>query len=278
MVLYGSLSYDVVWDKSDIDVILVTQETRLTSSCISLVEDGINIHTTLLTRSEFKKQLEGAVQGSFAHSMLMRGQLLYTRDESLEELWANRQGFGIRDREIRLLEVSIVPLMGLTKAQKWLVARKDPYYSFFWIMKCLDGLANIETILAGEIPGREVLWQALRINPTTFQPLYTDLIDSPKTLETVGTALERIESYLRDRTVLIFRPVLEYLSDSGGVRSAREIDAYFRKQIGVDFVSLVCEWLAEEGIIQQAATPARLTDKSRIDVEEVAYYYDGTRD
>jgi len=276
VVLYGSLSYDLVWDKSDIDLIIVTKETRLSFPNITMTESGISIHTSLFTRSEFKKQLEGTVQGSFTHSMLMKGQLLFTRDDSLEELWANRQGFGARDRAVQLLQASLPPLISLAKAQKWLVTRNDPYYSFFWIMKCLDGLAAIETTLAGEIPGREVLWQALRINPPFFQSLYNELIDSPKTPEVISAALTRIESYLRERATTIFAPILEYLAEAEGVRSAREIDSYFLKQRNVQFAFLACEWLASEGFLKMVATPARLTEKSRVDVEEVAYYYDGS--
>lgn len=275
VVLYGSLAYDAVWEKSDIDLMIVTQETRLLFPCITLTESGVNIHATLITRSEFKKQLGGAVQGSFTHSMLMKGRLVFTRDESLEELWENRQSFGAKDRETHLLQISIPPLMCLAKAQKWLLVRNDPCYSFFWIMKCLDGLADIETTLAGEIPGREALLQAVRINPSFFNALYTELIDAPKTPQIIGDALKRIEEYLRERAVKIFAPLLEYLADSGSVRSAREIDHYFQKQRNVEFAYLACEWLAEEGYIKMASASARLTEKSRVDVEEVAYYYDG---
>jgi predicted nucleotidyltransferase len=277
VVLAGSLSYDVVWEKSDIDLMIVTQETKLKQGSMTLTEDGLIIHATLIPRVDFKRMLEGAVQSSFIHSMLMKGQLLYTRDETLENLWAAREQFGARDREIRLLQAATLLTMTLTKAQKWFHVKNDPLYSSYWILKGLDNLAVIETVLAGEITGREVVWQALRHNPEFFQAVYTDLLDGPKTHETVGAALARIETYLKERMPVICRPLLDYLAETDGVRSAREIDHHFHNQMNVEFAALLCEWLAAEGFIQQVAAPARLTDRSRIDVEEVAYYYDAGR-
>jgi len=37
-------------------------------------------------------------------------------------------------------------------------------------------------------------------------------------------------------------------------------------------VDIACEWLAEEGLIQRVSNPLRLTDKSKIEVDEAAYY------
>src|SRR5579862_2976064 len=169
VVLAGSLSYDVVWEKSDIDLMIITQETRLKQDGLTLVENGISIHVNLIPRVEFKRLLEGAIQSSFIHSMLMKGKLLYTRDDTLESLWAAREHFGVRDREIRLLQAMAPLTLSVAKAQKWLYVKKDPLYSSYWILKCLDSLAMIETVMAGEITGREVVWQALRHNPKFFQ-------------------------------------------------------------------------------------------------------------
>jgi predicted nucleotidyltransferase len=275
VVLFGSLSNDVVWDKSDIDLFVITQESKSRTDCLTLVEEGITVHANLLPRSEFKRLLEGSVQSTFLHSAVMKGQLLYTRDESLETLWANREQFGARDREIRLLQAVVSLTLFFTKARKWLNVKNDPHYSAFWILKCLDHLAAIETVMAGEITGREVLWQAMGHNPTFFKAVYLDLLDGPKTTEAVGAVLTQIDSYLRERTPILFRPLLDYLAEVDGARSAREIEHHFHNQMNVEHASLLCEWLADEGIVQKIAVPARMTEKSRVDVEEAAYYYNG---
>src|SRR5438034_8935689 len=81
VVLVGSLSHDVVWEKSDIDLVLVTQEGKLNQASFSLLEDGIPIHASLTPRSAFRKAMEGSLQSSFMHSLFNHGRLLFTRDE-----------------------------------------------------------------------------------------------------------------------------------------------------------------------------------------------------
>ena len=118
-VLVGSLAYDTVWERSDIDLVLVTEEGRQQRESVCLVENGVNVHCTLLTRSQFRKILEGGAQGSFVHSMLGKGRMLFSRDAPLEDLFEARHALGERDRRAQLLRVASRVLPGLTKAEKW---------------------------------------------------------------------------------------------------------------------------------------------------------------
>ncbi len=274
-ILVGSLSYDVVWEKSDIDLLFITQETRQKFDSYYLIENGVIIHANMTTRSQFRRTLEGAVQSSFMHSLLMKGRILFTRDETIQELFDNREHLGARDREIRLMESATFVKLMLDKAEKWFHVRNDLNYSFLWIMKTLDGLATIELLLNGQITDREVVPKALPYNPAFFNTVYVDLINQPKSPERIAACLQTIHAYLKERIPLLFRPIFAYLAEAGGIRSAREIDHYFSNQMNVRSAPLACEWLSELGYITKVAGPLRLTDKSRVDVEEAAYYYEG---
>src|SRR5436309_7160052 len=77
-ILCGSLSHDRVWDKSDIDLALVTiDDKKVERSGLSLNAGGVNVHAFLMPRTEFRKTVEGAVHNSFMHSLLAKGRLLY---------------------------------------------------------------------------------------------------------------------------------------------------------------------------------------------------------
>src|ERR1051325_6208195 len=86
-ILCGSLSHDTVWAKSDIDLALVTiDDKKVEASGIALYADGVNVHAFLMPRTEFRKTFEGAVRNSFSHSLLAKGRLLYTHDETIASL------------------------------------------------------------------------------------------------------------------------------------------------------------------------------------------------
>lgn len=273
-ILMGSLSHDVVWEKSDIDMLLVAQEGRDHEGGFSLTECGVIIHASLMPRSKFKRAIEGSLQSSFLHSALNKGRILFTRDETLADLFERGASIGARDREAQLLQNAVGILPALTKAEKWLRAKGDADYCFLWIMKSLDGLARIETILQGEVTGREVIHQALRHHPAFFRAVYTDLIHGDKSPGALDRTLTLIEAYLMERVPVLFKPLLEYLDEAGGPRSARELNHYFQNQMNLEGVDNACEWLADQQVLGRVALPLRLTPKSRVDVDEAAYYYE----
>ena len=274
-ILYGSLSHDTVWRKSDIDIMLVGRDEKVTRD-FALVENGVNIHATLLPRSKFKQAIEGSLQGSFTHSWFALSTLLFTTDDSIRAYYDDVRRVGARDRQMRLLSAAGGALTALAKAEKWFITRKDLAYSFLWIMYTIRYLAEIEVLLHGELTSREVIPHALKLNPAFFNQVYYDLIHQQKDEATIQGALDLINVYIDDKVELLCGPVLEYLSQEGGVRTATELDDYFGKQVQESWsINVICEWLADKEIIQKVPSPLRLTHKSQVTVDEAAYYYDG---
>src|SRR5262245_52005945 len=80
-VLCGSMSHDTVWAKSDIDLVLVTiDDKKVEQSDLCLYADGVNVHSILIPRQEFRVLVEGSLRNSFVHAFLTKGRLLYTHD------------------------------------------------------------------------------------------------------------------------------------------------------------------------------------------------------
>lgn len=273
-ILFGSLSHDTVWRKSDIDIMLVGRDEKPIKE-FYLVENGVNIHALLYGRSSFKKLVEGTLQGAFMHSAFALSTLLFTNDETIRALYANVRQLGSRDRQLRLMSAGQMALYTLAKAEKWLLTRGDVAYSFLWVMYTIEHLARIEVLLQGEITSREVIPQALKLNPQLFEPIYTDLINVPKDAATIQAVLDTINNYIDRSIETLFGPVLDYLRDAGSVCTTTDLDSYFRKQTQTHSHSNIYEWLADKGIIQKVPSPTRLTPKSQIEVDEAAYYFDG---
>ena len=100
-ILCGSLSHDTVWEKSDIDLVLVTiDDKKVEQAGLALYADGVNVHVSLMPRAEFRKTVEGAVRNSFMHSLLAKGRLLYTHDETIAALCDRLHEIGERDMQV----------------------------------------------------------------------------------------------------------------------------------------------------------------------------------
>jgi hypothetical protein len=272
-ILCGSLSHDTVWAKSDVDLVLVTIDDRkIESDGLSLYADGVNVHALLMSRAEFRKVAEGAIRNSFMHSFLAKGRLLYSHDESIPGLFAQMDSLGERDMEMQRFGAATELLPALYKAHKWFLTRGDLEYTSLWILYAAEPLARLEVISAGRLADREVLPQALQLNPGLFKTIYTDLLNSKKTRKSVQAALDTIDAYLRERAPRLFAPLLDHLHDVGETRSCTEIADHFKRNFGVGNVTSACEYLADQGLIGKASTSVRLTKRSNVDVQELAFF------
>jgi len=277
-ILCGSLSHDTVWAKSDIDLALVTIDDRkVDTSDIALYADGVNVHAFLIPRTAFRQLVERTTHNSFAHSLLAKGRLLYTHDETIADLCARLRDIGARDIEVQLLHAATSALASIYKAHKWLVTRGDIDYTALWILYAATPLAQIEVLQARQLVDREVIPQALKLNPAFFEVIYSRLLNTRKTRETVEGALAAVDQYVDARARTLFRPVIEHLGDVGEARSSSELDAHFARHFGIEGVTTACEYLADRGLIGKASVAARLTKKSNVDVQELAFFYIGAQ-
>jgi len=273
-ILCGSLSHDTVWDKSDIDLVLVTIDDKKTADeGVALYADGINVHALLMPRAEFRKTVEGSIRNGFQHSFLAKGRLLYTHDETIAGLCDQLHVIGERDIQIQLLQAAGSALPAVYKAHKWLRTRGDLEYTALWILYAATPLAKIEVLRAGLLADREVIPQAMKLNPAFFRIIYTDLLNTKKTEKNVQGALSAIEGYLAERAPELFGPVIDYLREVGEARSATEIEDHFQRNFGIRGVIGACEFLADQRLIGKAPLPVRLTRKSNVEVEELAFFY-----
>ena len=274
-ILCGSLSHDTVWAKSDIDLALVTIDDRKIDreGGLSLDADGVIVHAFLMPRTEFRKTVEGAIRNSFMHSLLAKGRLLYTHDETIAGLCARLHEIGERDMQVQLLAAATRALPPIDKAHKWFITRGDLDYTALWILYAATPLARIEVISARLLADREVIPQAMKLNPAFFKTIYADLLNAKKTRKNVQAALDAVDSYVAQRADALFRPVLDHLREVGEARSCTEIEAHFKRNFDVEGVTTACEYLADQGLIGRATTPVQLTRKSNVPVQELAFVY-----
>jgi hypothetical protein len=159
------------------------------------------------------------------------------------------------------------------KAHKWLVTRDDLDYTALWILYAATGLAKIEVLGVPLVADREVLPQALKRNPAFFKIVYTDPLNAKKTAKSVEAALAAIDGYLAERAPALFGTVIDHLREAGEARSATEIEDHFLRNYAIEGVTGACEYLSDQGIIGKAHLPVRLTKKSNVEVEELAFFH-----
>lgn len=274
VVLCGSLAYDEVWDKSDIDLHIITEDDRkIQTPHLALSYDDINVHANIENRSEFRKHLQATTQNLFGHSMFARARLIYSKDPSIDELFENMKILGEYDRQMQMMHSASHAVFTWYKAKKWFQVKDDLPYSAFWMVQAARFLSEVIVSGHGELVDRESIVRAQELDPVLFQKIYSDLFLGQTTRKKLSTALTAFEEHIEPKAEVLFEPILVYLrSAAGEARSVSDINHYFKRHYNIEDSFLACEWLSDLGIIDKASTPVKLTTQSQHDVEELAFF------
>jgi hypothetical protein len=270
VIVCGSLAYDQVWEKSDIDMALVVRDQPLKHDSYCIIEDGITINVSLMVRSAFKRGLERNIGGSFSQSYFAKGQIVFTTDDSLYEYFEDLKKLGGDDIALSALYIAS-ELVGLAdKCRKWLIVRKDPLYAQYYLLLAVGLIADMELCLKGEPASRQSIQKAIAINPALIKPLYQEAMSHHFSEAEIITALDRIDAYLEQHLDTLKRPVLEFLGDQE-IKTVTLIAQRFRTQ--GHFIINIFDYLAQRGIIEKVSQTIRITPKGRQVVEEIGYLY-----
>lgn len=270
VIVCGSLAYDQVWEKSDIDtkVIIRDQSIKNTSYCIT--QDGIVINVDIMTRSDFKRAMEKMLGGSMIQSMLSKGHMVYTTDESLREFFEDNKIIGENDinKMIFYMATELVNIMD--KCKKWLIVKKDNLYTQFYLLKAVDCIARIEILAAGESPSREAIQRALELNPAVITPFYQEALSHHFDGEELLKAIDFIDSYLDSKLNIITQPVIDFMKDEE-IKTVTLLARHF--EAPGHYIVAIFEYLADKGVLERVSQNIRITPKSRLSVEELGFLY-----
>lgn len=272
VILQGSLAYDKVWAKSDIDLFLVVRDQKLETTSYCIDEDNIVINVSLMTRSDFRGHLGSARGGLFSHSINAKARVIYTTDESIAEYLADIQHLGADDIESTFFRYA-TELVGLMeKTEKWLVVRNDPLYAQFYILRMSGLLADMKLLLVNEIPNRESLPRMMSRDRDFMSPFYERPMTGKMTKEEVVEALDAIRQFLIDHLDLLARPVIRFM-DEGEIKTVTMLVKHFG--IWSHDIYHIFEFLAEMKVIEKVTETIRITPKGKKLVEEIAFIYVG---
>lgn len=269
-IISGSVAYDVLWEKSDVDMTLVVRDQKLSSNTLSIVEDGITFNIYLVQRSMFKRGMERSIGGSFLQSYVAKGKLVYTTDESLYDFFEDIKQIGEDDRAITALEIACDLISTMHKVQKWIISRKDLAYAQYYLLKAAEAIARMELCIRGIPTSRSDIRKALEYNPEVMRVFYREPMEHLLTEAELMDRVKQLDSYLEDKMDLFRKPVIEYLSDQE-IKTTSLIANHF--SMDSHYIINVLEYMADKGVIEKVPQLIKLTPKSRLSIEEISFLY-----
>ena len=270
VIISGSLAYDVVWEKSDIDMTLVVRDQVLKNDSYCIIEDGITINVSVMTRSGFKRGMEKNIGGSFSQSYYAKGKIVYSTDDSLYEYFEDLKELGSDDIALTSFHTANYLVYLYEKSQKWLKARRDPHYAQYFLLHAAEAIANMELCLKGQPSSREAVQKALQLNPEAIRPFYQDAMSHHLSEEELFKTIDKLDSYLMQHIDTFKQPVIDFLGDQE-MKTVTQIVKHFNME--GHFIVGILDYLVDKGVIEKVSQTIRITPKSKLAVEEIGYLY-----
>ena len=266
LLLVGSLSYGEVWAKSDIDLAMLVRDGAIPKPITLEVDaDGICLVLTLDEMSKFKAKIQAWVSGDLMHSYFAKGTVIFSRDPAFAEFFEDARRLGKEDAILAFINRGSDLYHQMHRVEKWVSIYDDALYAQRFLQWCCTELAHMVLLHHGEIPTRESIRRALELEPQLMQELYVIPSTTSMSGEDLLRALKTIDAYLLQHVEWWARPILQFLSD-GEVKTSSHICNHLR------IIGGLLDWLSEHGFIGRASEPSRLFKKSKVVVEEIAYF------
>jgi len=265
LLLYGSLAYGTVWEKSDLDVELIVRDgTIAPTDWVFIEEEGVKFEITGFQQfSKFKTGLQ-KMRGGFDHGMYGGGTLVFSKDEALQELFEETRRIGEDDAPRAFAGSMNVLINWMHKAEKHITVMHEPLYAQRFLQLCAATFADMVLLQNKENPNRESILRARQLEPDLMDTVYVKPGTTIMTAEEIRHTLKVIDGYLVHHMPWWSKHIIRFLNDG-----EPKTYSHISKQCG----AMPMEYLAEKGVVMQVTQPIRLFKKSKTTVEEVAYVY-----
>jgi len=283
-VLLGTLDETTIWRKDGLALWVIEMDgvtRRLRSDgegeriWRTFCELGVNLHAELIPRSRFKRMVEGGSRTAFTSNFFARREIVHCVDPSIERWFAEADSLATKDQEKELMVATTWVIHARRWAERVFTIKGDLQLTVEALLWAAHALASAEIVRKGEIYEHEFIYKALEYEPELFKTVYLDVVGREPNAEVLRKALDRVGSYLDQKGFAQLKPLVAYLEKQKRVVPFSEIaDHFAHTQLYPWHLEAACEWLELEGRLEKLSAPFKVTKKSRVEVEEPAYFLD----
>ncbi|MCG8501658.1 MAG: hypothetical protein MJB12_14830 [Firmicutes bacterium] len=253
--LIGSMSHDMIWEWSDLQILLIYDDSYKGSSSYYLIENDVPIVINVRKKNNFKNYLESTNVSDYFFCALSKSTLLFTKDKILKEYFEDILYIGDREREIEMLLGFSEAIYYMNKAEKNIKVKNNSANAIYFIFHIAQGIAWLEVARARLFPEREIISQASKINPILFNKIYDVLYSEKVTNHIIEEIIETCHEYLKENTMEVYRPIISYLIEHG---TLKEFSLKTREHgFGINY-----DWLYRMGIVDIYVEPVRINNNA----------------
>ena len=275
VILYGSVARGLAWEKSDVDIVVVVRDQKLDHAAYGIYEDNITFGLDIVKRSELKRAMEKALAGSIEHSINATSKIVFTRDESLYEYLEENRAIGKADRDRSVFNYTNWLLGYMDKIEKWLVVKNDVAYARYYALLAAQSIAQIEVASRGEVPTREAILQAAELNPELMDKFFYAPMNQVMGEPEMRALHAQMHEYVASHIGALLGVARDFFGD-GEIKTGTMVSRHF--QTDMHSMHPILDYLSDRGYLDKVSQTIRITPKSKLNVEEVAFIMNNMTD
>lgn len=270
VVVYGSMISGDIWEKSDIDFMVITREPGKTDKIYSKVLD-VPVHINYISKSIFVDSYNNTLKGGTFHKAFFMGKLVYCIDEEIKEIHNSTRFYSDRDISIRNIEIFCNLINSVHYAKKFMDTGKYET-SFQWCVEVLKNYARVMMNSKGHITDKDILSFAVNMN-SKVENIFVTLNDDKPLLGRLNYIIEATEKFIMSNIESISKPLIAFMEQSESPCSASDIQNSSEfKQVDVD-INVLLELLSSVGYIKEK-NRRYLAKGEEYLIDEIVYYKD----
>lgn len=246
--MVGSTSHDVVWEWSDLEIVLIYQDGYSGPKQDMLLENNIRVNLTIFTYSGISSYIGNIDVSNFFFCALSKGSVLFCRDDELLEIIEDSFYIGKKEQEVEQLLGFSSAVYYLNKVEKNIKIKDDIENAYYFMTFLNEGLAWIEVAKNKEIPEREIIKQGKRLNSKLFANTYDVLNETGMDRQVLYNSINAAEAYLMSETEQVYATIIDHLKLYGNLNNFKIVTR--DHGFGINY-----EWLVRYGIAERYAEP-----------------------
>lgn len=252
--LIGSVSHDLIWEWSDLQILLIFDD-GYKWSCNNLIEHDVPIVINVRTKTNFIDYLSSANVSDYYFCALSKSTPLFVKDTVIQECFEDMFYIGDRDREVEMILSFSNAVYCMNKAEKNFYIKRNTENTTYFLFRAADAIAYLEVAKHRIIPEREIIAQAKKLNPELFQKIYECMIKKSVTDSMLAEIINMNLRYLEENTAEVYRPVLEHLKKHGNLDK-------FSMPTRPDSFGIDLLWLYRMGILDRVIEPSKIASQN----------------
>lgn len=268
IVVYGSIISGDIWEKSDIDFLVITKEENKMDIIHSKIHEVL-IHINYMSRDIFIDSYNNMLKGGTFHKAFYMGKLVYCTDKDIEAVHNATRFYSDRDKGMRNIEILCNLLKSIHYAKKYITTGKHET-AFQWCVEVLKNYARIMMNSNGHITDNDILSYAVNMN-SNVENIFVVLNDDKPLIGRLHYIIEATEKFILLNAESISQPVIQYLIQSKKALSSTELKNCDEFRLIDTDLNILMSTLSNMGIIKEKSRKY-ITGKNEYLIDEIVYY------